>query len=59
MPLVEKLINAFDRHSPPLNPLGIWVWEVMAENDMLGKALAPSSHLVTDRSIQSIKQRQG
>ena len=59
MPLVEKLIDAFERHSPPLNPLGVWVWEVMAANDMLGKALAPSSQLVTDRSIQSIKLRQG
>ena len=32
--------------APPLNPLDVWVWEVMAANEMLGKALATRVPLV-------------
>ena len=40
-PLMRKLVAAMRARSPPLNPLDLWVWEVMAEHGMLGCALSP------------------
>ena len=46
-PLMRKLLDGMRVCSPPLNPLDVWVWEVMAANDMLGCALSPV--IVPDR----------
>ena len=43
---MRKLLGALEQQAPPLNPLDVWVWEVMAENGMLGCALAPKVPLV-------------
>eukprot|EP00966_Prymnesium_polylepis_P012433 285418-Prymnesium_polylepis.2 len=48
-PLMQALLDAFDDGEPSLNPLDVWVWEVMAANDMLAHALAPTSVLVDAR----------
>ena len=40
-PLMRKLLSSFKRRKPLLNPLDVWVWEVMAANGMLGRALSP------------------
>ena len=45
-PLMRKLVEATKLRRPPLNPLDVWVWEVMAEHDMLGSALALKTPLV-------------
>ena len=43
---MRKLVKAFEAKSPLLNPLDVWVWEVMAKAEMLGGALAPTTVLV-------------
>ena len=48
-PLLEKLLDARRLQAPPLNPIDVWVWEVMAHHGMLGLALAPTVPLVTTR----------
>jgi hypothetical protein len=50
-PLMRKLLEAFEAQAPPLNPLDVWVWEVMALHGHLGDALAPERPLVTTRSM--------
>ena len=45
-PLMRKLLGALEQQAPPLNPLDVWVWEVMAANEMLGCALALKQALV-------------
>ena len=46
-PLMRALVNAFDKLLvPKLNPIDVWVWEVLAEAQLLGKALAPKHPLV-------------
>ena len=49
-PLMEALLDGLQERSPPLNPLDVWVWEVMAEKDMLWRALAPTTPLVGTRT---------
>ena len=50
-PLMQALLDAFDAAAPPLNPLDVWVWEVMALKGYLRDALAPQRPLVTTRSM--------
>ena len=45
-PLMRKLVAGVSEQQPPLNPLDVWVWEVMAANEMLGCALALKQALV-------------
>ena len=40
-PLMRKLLSSFKKRKPLLNPLDVWVWEVMAAQGMLGCALSP------------------
>ena len=63
-PLMRKLVQAYHSYqSPPLNPLDVWVWEVMAAHGMLGHALAPKSSLVgtndTPGGAGSLRELQG
>ena len=62
-PLMTKLIEAYRSKQPPLNPLDVWVWEVMARNAMLGCALAPKQWLVgtddTPGGESSVRESQG
>lgn len=44
--LMRALIDGLEQRAPPLNPLDVWVWEVLAQNEMLGLALAPKVPLV-------------
>lgn len=46
-PLMRALLRGLETCSPPLNPLDVWAWEVMAEHDVLGKALAPGTPLLS------------
>ena len=46
-PLMRKLLAGLKEQRPPLNPLDVWVWEVMAEHEMLGCALGTKHPLVT------------
>ena len=52
-----------DAQAPPLNPLDVWVWEVMAANDMLGAALATRMPLVMTNDMPggqgSVRESQG
>ena len=48
---MNALVRALRRRSPPLNPLDVWIWEVMAERDMLGQALAPTGPPLVSTSI--------
>ena len=57
-PLMQKLVDAFVARQPCLEPLDIWVWEVMAQEGMLGKALCPRSPIVDKRGLASIKDSQ-
>ena len=61
--LMQKLIDAFDQQRPPLNPLDVWVWEVMAEHLVLDKALATNVPLVTTNDMPggagSLRESQG
>ena len=41
-PLMELLVEGLRARSPPLNPLDVWVWEVMALHGLLGRALSPA-----------------
>ena len=43
---MRKLVAGVSEQQPPLNPLDVWVWEVMAANGMLGGALALKQWLV-------------
>ena len=45
-PLMRKLLHAMHEKRVPLNPLDVWVWEIMAAHDMLGGALALKTPLV-------------
>ncbi|KAL1520670.1 hypothetical protein AB1Y20_022240 [Prymnesium parvum] len=66
-PLMQALLDAFDEGEPPLNPLDVWVWEVMATNNMLAHALATDTVLVSarggvaaaERGVGSVKVEQG
>lgn len=44
--LMRALLGAYEKCAPPLNPVDVWVWEVMALNGMLGRALAVTTPLV-------------
>ena len=48
---------------PLLNPLDVWVWEVMAEHDMLGAALAVETPIVSSNDTPggagSLREAQG
>lgn len=39
--LMRLLLDGMRARSPPLNPLDVWVWEVMAMNGVLSRALSP------------------
>ena len=62
-PLMQKLLAGWRAQSPPLNPLDVWVWEVMATNGVLDKALAPIQPLASTRDLPggaaSLRQQQG
>lgn len=62
-PLMQKLLAGWRTQSPPLNPLDVWVWEVMATNGVLDKALAPMKPLASTRDLPggaaSLRQQQG
>ena len=49
--------------APPLNPLDVWVWEVMASRDMLKYALATKLPLVMTNDMPgglgSVREAQG
>jgi len=49
--LMRALLAALQQRLPPLNPVDVWTWEVMAVNGTLGKALAPHRPLVGTRSM--------
>ena len=55
---MRALLDDWDEQRTPLNPLDVWVWEVMAQRGMLGHALAPAAPLVTCRGIPSVKDMQ-
>lgn len=61
--LMNKLCDAMEAKAPPLNPLDVWVWEVMAANEMLGKALATRVPLVMTNDMPgglgSVREAQG
>lgn len=40
---------------PLLNPLDVWVWEVMVKHGHLAHALAPTQPLVSARMAPSVK----
>ena len=40
--MMELLVEGLRARSPPLNPLDVWVWEVMALHGLLGRALSPA-----------------
>ena len=60
---MRRLVNAHKAQSPPLNPLDCWVWEVMADGEMLGQALALKAPLVgtneTPGGRSSVRETQG
>ena len=62
-PLMKKLVHAFRQKAPPLNPVDVWVWEVMAEHGMLGAALSLVEPLVgtndTPGGEGSVREAQG
>jgi len=62
-PLMEHLLSSWAAQSPPLNPIDVWVWEVMAAHGVLGKALAPLHPLVSTRDVPggpgSLREQQG
>ena len=47
--LIRRLLDAWEAQTPPLNPIDVWVWEVMAASGVLDKALAPTTPLVLSR----------
>ena len=47
--LMRDLLSAWEAREPPLSPLGVWVWEVMAARGHLLHALAPVEPLVAAR----------
>ena len=48
-PLMVALLEAFEAQAPPLNPLDVWVWEVMALSGHLGgAAIWPLQSAITD-----------
>lgn len=49
-PLMVSLLSSLRRHQPLLNPLDVYVWEVMATHNLLGHALAPLRPLITTTS---------
>ena len=46
-------------HHPLLNPLDVWVWEVMVKHGHLAHALAPLQPLVSARHAPSVKDGMG
>ena len=59
-PLMAQLLDGFRRRQPPLEPLDIWVWELMAQQKVLSKAVCVEKPLVDwrPRQLQSIKDQQ-
>ena len=57
-PLMRALLDSYGSGRPLLNPLDVWVWEVMAERGMLSHALSPVETLVTDRGGASVKAQE-
>ena len=59
---MKALLAAYDAQAPPLNPVDVWVWEVMATNGMLGAALATKTPLVstsdTPGGVTSLREAQ-
>ena len=47
--LMRDLLGAWEAREPPLSPLGVWVWEVMAARGHLPHVLAPIEPLVAAR----------
>jgi hypothetical protein len=45
-PLMRALLRAVEQRTPPLNPVDVWVWEVLAQSGALDHALAPRRPLV-------------
>ena len=62
-PLMQALCDAMEAKAPPLNPLDVWVWEVMASRDMLKYALATKLPLVMTNDMPgglgSVREAQG
>jgi len=46
---LRQLVDAHERREPPLGPTHAWVWEVLARNGSLGRALALEQPLVAVR----------
>jgi hypothetical protein len=43
---MHAAVDAFELRQPLLNPLDVWVWEVMAKHSMLQHALAPDRIMI-------------
>jgi len=62
--LVRQLARSFLWRSPRLNPLDVWVWEVMAQCGQLRWAIAPKRPMInsagvgTDAKLPSVKDKQ-
>ena len=57
-PLIKFLLEAFEARTPPLNALDVWVYEVMAQHDLLPTLYATPSALVRPLDIASVKEMQ-
>ena len=61
--VLQALCDAMEAKAPPLNPLDVWVWEVMASRDMLKYALATKLPLVMTNDMPgglgSVREAQG
>ena len=62
-PLMASLVEGFRERQPPLEPLDIWVWELMAVHGVLDRALCLATPLVDGSAgsagkISSIKDAQ-
>lgn len=51
--LMRAAVRSLDLRLPPLNPLDVWVWEVMARHGMLQHAIATSRPMINrcDRKL--------
>ena len=50
---MRAAVRSLDLRLPPLNPLDVWVWEVMARHGMLQDAIATSRPMINrcDRKL--------
>ena len=57
-PLMSALLESWSAMDPPPDPLDIWVWEVLAKHEMLGKALCVERPLIDRGNLFSVKDSQ-